>query len=87
MIEVERTITITTWPSERPRSYFLSVTNVEKMTNQKIRLAQSSAGDARQAVAEFHAAVAQPDMALVLFFCSSEYDLDVLAEEMNRQGQ
>jgi hypothetical protein len=57
---------------------------VEKMTNQKIRLAQSSAVDAGQAVAEFYAAVAQPDMALVLFFCSSEYDLDILATEMNR---
>jgi len=54
------------------------------MANQKIRLAQSSAVDARQAVAEFHAVVAQPDMGLVLFFCSSEYDLDVLAAEMNR---
>ncbi len=54
------------------------------MTIQKIRLAQSSAVDARQAVAEFHAAVMQPDMALVLFFCSSEYDLDILAAEMNR---
>jgi len=54
------------------------------MTNQKIRLAQSGAKDARQAVAEFHATVAQPDMGLVLFFCSSEYDLDVLAAEMNR---
>ena len=58
---------------------------VEKMTNQKIRLAQSSAAEARQAVAEFHAAVSQLDMELVLFFCSSEYDLDVLADEMNRQ--
>jgi hypothetical protein len=40
--------------------------------------------DARQAVSEFHAAVAQPDMGLVLFFCSSEFDLDDLAAEMNR---
>ena len=40
--------------------------------------------EARQAVEEFHAAVAQPNMELVIFFCSSEYDLDVLAEEMNR---
>jgi len=49
-----------------------------------IRTAQSSATNALQAAAEFHAAVAQPDMELVLFFCSSLYDLDVLAEEMNR---
>jgi hypothetical protein len=49
-----------------------------------IARAQSGAGDARQAVAEFHAAVAQPDMALVIFFCSADYDLDVLAAEMSR---
>jgi len=47
-----------------------------------IRRAQSCATDARDAVREFHAAVAQPDMALVIFFCSSEYDLDSLAVEM-----
>ena len=46
--------------------------------------AQSCAKDARQAVREFHAAVAQPEMALVVFFCSSTYDLDVLADEMQR---
>jgi hypothetical protein len=49
-----------------------------------IRKAQSCATEARQAVEEFHTAVAQPHMALVVFFCSSEYDLDVLAEEMSR---
>jgi len=54
------------------------------MSTRNIRIGQSSAQDARQAVAEFHAAVVQPDMALVLFFCSSEYDLDVLAAEMKR---
>lgn len=47
-----------------------------------IRRAQSRATDAREAVREFHAAVIQPDTALVLFFCSSTYDLDVVAEEM-----
>lgn len=47
-----------------------------------IRRAQSSAVDARQAVRDFHAAVAQADMALVIFFCSSAYDLDALAGEM-----
>ena len=50
----------------------------------RIRRAQSCATDARQAVREFHAAVAQPEMALVMFFCSSEYDLEALAEEMRR---
>lgn len=48
----------------------------------RICRAQSCATDAREAVREFHAAVVRPDMALVIFFCSSEYDLEVLAEEM-----
>lgn len=47
-----------------------------------IRRAQSCSTDARQAVREFHAGVTQPDMALVIFFCSSGYDLEVLAKEM-----
>lgn len=47
--------------------------------------AQSCATDARDAVREFHAAVMQPDTALVIFFCSSEYELEVLAEEMRQQ--
>jgi hypothetical protein len=51
---------------------------------QTIHMAQSRATEARQAVEEFHGAVAQPDMEVVIFFCSSEYDLDVLAAEMNR---
>ncbi len=55
------------------------------MSIQKIRLAQSSAADARQAVEEFHAAVKQANMEFVLFFCSSKYDLDVLVEEMGRR--
>lgn len=50
----------------------------------RIRRAQSCATDAREAVREFHAAVVQPDMALVIFFCSSEYDLESLAGEMRR---
>src|SRR5450830_41851 len=54
------------------------------MSDQHIRRAQSCAIEARQAVHEFHAAVSQPDMELVVFFCSSEYDLDVLATEMTR---
>jgi hypothetical protein len=35
-------------------------------------------------VEEFFAGVAQPDMALAIFFCSNEYDRDVLAAEMSR---
>jgi hypothetical protein len=50
-----------------------------------IRQAFSSATDARQAVQEFHASVVQPDMELVLFFCSNDYDLDTLAGEMRRR--
>lgn len=45
--------------------------------------AQSCASDARQAVREFHAAVSRTDTALVLFFCSTRYDLDALADEIN----
>ena len=50
----------------------------------QIRAGHSIAGTAGEAVAEFHTQVVQPDMALVLFFCSTNYDLDSLAEEMNR---
>lgn len=50
----------------------------------QIRISQSCASDVRKAVAEFHAGVAQPDTELVMFFCSSEYDLDMLAGEMRR---
>lgn len=48
----------------------------------RIRRAQSCATDAREAAREFHAAVAQESMELVIFFCSNEYDLEALAEEM-----
>lgn len=48
-----------------------------------IRVAHSSSTNAREAAREFHASVTQPDMALVLFFCSSEYDLDALGAEIN----
>ena len=54
------------------------------MSINKIRMAHSCASNAREAVAEFHAAVTQPDIELVLFFCSSEYDLEALEKEMNR---
>jgi hypothetical protein len=57
--------------------------NSERRPSRILR-AQSRASDAREAVREFHAAVAQPDMALVIFFCSSEYDLTVLAGEMRQ---
>lgn len=53
-------------------------------SNAFVRTAQSMAADPVSAAREFHAAVSQPDMALVLFFCSSEYDPDLLAGELNR---
>jgi hypothetical protein len=54
------------------------------MNNNNICQGQSCATDARQAVAEFYAAVTQKNMELVIFFSSSQYDLDIIAKEMNR---
>jgi len=54
-------------------------------THSPICRAHSCATDARQAVNELHSGLVQPDMALVIFFCSSAYDLDALADEMNQQ--
>ena len=66
-----------------PQSICLHFRKETDMVEQPcIRRAQSCATDARKAVREFYVEVAQPDMALTLFFCSSEYDLDALAEEM-----
>ncbi|MFA6504945.1 MAG: FIST N-terminal domain-containing protein [Treponemataceae bacterium] len=50
-----------------------------------IRRGQSSAPDPSTAVRELHEAIAQKDTALAIFFCSSEYDLNALSDEMNRQ--
>ena len=49
----------------------------------RILTGHSFAKDPRVAVREFHAAVSGPDITLVIFFCSSLYDLDVLTSEMN----
>lgn len=49
-----------------------------------IRCTQSRAKNSRQAAREFHAGVTQDDTALVIFFCSSTYDLAELAHELNR---
>lgn len=49
-----------------------------------VRTGQSSAERAAVAVAQFHAAVDQPDPALVLFFCSVEFDLDEVAGQLRR---
>jgi len=58
---------------------------VHSDTAKGIRIAQSCESDPRAAVKEFHAQVAQPDMALVIFFCSDEYDRVTLAAEMSRR--
>lgn len=50
-----------------------------------IRRFQSTNADARAAVREFRDGVWQADLAGVLFFCSSTYPLDEIAEEMARQ--
>ena len=50
----------------------------------RIRSMQSCASDARQAAREFHEGVIQPDTELVVFFCSSDYDLDLLGDELRR---
>lgn len=50
-----------------------------------IRIAQSCAQDPRRAVAELHAGLAQPDLSLVLFFCSSQYDREALAQELRER--
>jgi len=49
-----------------------------------ILTAHSSASDPRRAIQELHAALAGPDSELILFFCSSHFDLDVVAAEFNR---
>jgi len=53
--------------------------------NQRIRMAHSCASDPRQAAEEFHAQLSPAGSELVLFFCSSEYDLAVLGDELNRR--
>lgn len=51
------------------------------------RSTQSTATDTRTAVRELYEGIVQPDMALVMFFCSSAYDLELLASELNRLFQ
>jgi hypothetical protein len=50
-----------------------------------IRRGFSLSTDPATAVTELHAGIAQPDTALVVFFCSSAYDLDSLADELRRR--
>lgn len=55
------------------------------MTERHIRTGHSQAADAASAVADLHAQIGAEDLALVVFFCSSAFDLDQLAEEVNRR--
>jgi hypothetical protein len=48
-----------------------------------LRSGQSLATDPRRAVEELHDAIDQPKLALVVFFCSSRFNLDELAAEIN----
>jgi hypothetical protein len=52
--------------------------------NAKIRTGQSDAADPTEAVRELHASVSQADAALTIFFCSPDYDLEVIAAEIER---
>ncbi|UYG02456.1 histidine kinase [Halomonas sp. LR3S48] len=51
----------------------------------RIRSMQTRSAEARVAVQEFHQGVIQDDTELVMFFCSSHYDLAALADEMNHR--
>jgi hypothetical protein len=48
-----------------------------------IRRAYSTAPDAAQAAREIHAGLVQDDPGLVVLFCSSGFDLDVLGREIH----
>ncbi|HSG21404.1 MAG TPA: FIST N-terminal domain-containing protein, partial [Azonexus sp.] len=50
-----------------------------------IRIGQSSAENSVDAVKEFFQAIQQEKTALVVFFCSPKFDLDVLSSELNRR--
>lgn len=49
-----------------------------------VKKGASTQTDAVLAARELHAAVAQPDTSLVVFYCSPRYDLDALAGELSR---
>ena len=72
------------WRRAHRRSDLLPSAERSIWVHNGIRIAQSLAPDARRAAQEFYEAVTQPNLALVLFFCSSEYDLDTLAAEISR---
>lgn len=70
--------------TDRQYRVYLDVRDMPAKMRDSIRRFQSTSTDARTAVREFHDGVSQPDMAFVLFFCSSAYALDEIAEEMGR---
>ncbi|MDR3724942.1 MAG: FIST N-terminal domain-containing protein [Terracidiphilus sp.] len=49
-----------------------------------IRQGFSTETDVRLAMRQIQAAIDQPNLSMVLFFCSPEYNLDLLAVELNR---
>ena len=63
----------------------LSIPNMPPQARSPFLVAQSQATDSCAAVAELHAAIWQEDLALVMFFCSSAYDLAIMAGEINRR--
>lgn len=50
----------------------------------KIKIGRSLFQDEKQAVSEFCHAIQQPDIACVIFFCSSKYNLKRLGEELEK---
>jgi hypothetical protein len=54
----------------------------ENRSESGVRRAHSTAPDAREAVRELQAALAQPALALVCFFCSGEHDLGAVEDEL-----
>ena len=50
----------------------------------EIKTFQTTESNTRKAAQEFYEALSGPELELVVFFCSTYYDLDILAEEFNR---
>ena len=49
-----------------------------------VKLGQSTLSDPEAAVRDLHQQISQPDASLIIFFCSSRYDLAGLANALNR---
>lgn len=50
-----------------------------------IRRGASQSRDPRQAAAELHAAIAQPDIRVAMFYCAADYDLEPLAAALHER--